>query len=175
MERFCKSKPTFVLMAGFPGAGKTTLANRLGRRLNWQVIDKDGIKAQYMREGLSDERAAWHAYEDSFARVSISLNIAKASVILDSSAMREFVWEAAKKLAHNSGADLKVLHCIVDNRVRMQRLQERKALISQQNVATYSIQSDPSQFRHLPGSIFYVNTRDLQEKSLAEIIEYVMR
>jgi predicted kinase len=162
-----------MLMAGFPGAGKTTLANRLGQRLNWQVIDKDGIKARYMQEGLSDERAASCAYEDSFARVSISLNIAKASVILDSSAMREFVWEAAKKLAHNSGADLKVLHCIVDNDERMQRLQERKPLISQQNVATYTIQPDLSQFIHLPTDAFPVITSPFLETPLSQIIDYV--
>ena len=83
-KRFHKSKPTLVLMAGFPGTGKTTLAKRLGQRLDWQVIDKDGIKEGYMLEGLSNDDAAWYAYEKSLTRISISLTIAKASIILDS-------------------------------------------------------------------------------------------
>lgn len=172
-ESFCKSRPTLVLMAGFPGTGKTTLANRLGQRLHWDVIDKDGIKEQYMRKGMSDEDAAWYAYEYSFTKISISLNITKASIVLDSSAMREFVWETAKKIAHNSGADLKVLHCMVDNTVRMQRLKERQARISQRNVATYTITSDLSQFTHLPKRTLPVNTLSFSEKSLARIVQYV--
>jgi predicted kinase len=164
MKYLSKGKPTLVLMAGFPGTGKTTLANRLGQRLGWQVIDKDGIKERYMREGLSDEEAAWYAYEASFTIISISLNIAKASVIFDSSAILEFVWETAKKIAHNAGADLRVLHCMVDNTVRTRRLQERKPLISQKNVATYTIQPDLSQFIHLPRNIIYVNTQALSKK-----------
>lgn len=172
-ERFHKSKPTLVLMAGFPGTGKTTLANRLGQRLHWQVIDKDGIKEGYMLEGLSDDDAAWYAYEKSLTRISISLNIAKASIILDSSAMRDFVWNAAKQIAHNAGADLRVLHCMVDNDVRMQRLQKRNTRISQQNVATYTIQPDLSQFIHLPTSTLSVNTRTFSEPPLAQIIDYV--
>jgi|SRR5450755_1913589 predicted kinase len=172
-ERFHKSKPTLVLMAGFPGTGKTTLANRLSQRLHWQVIDKDRIKEGFMREGLSNDDAAWYAYEKSLTRISISLTIAKASIILDSSAMRDFVWDAAKRLAHSSGADLKVLHCMVDNDVRMWRLQKRRALISQQNVATYTIQPDLSQFIHLPSYTFPVNTRTFSEPPLARIIDYV--
>jgi predicted kinase len=172
-ECFYKSKPTLVVMAGFPGTGKTTLANKLGQRLDWQVIDKDGIKEQYMCEGLSDEEAAWYAYEASFTKISISLNIAKASVVFDSSAIPEFVWETAKKIAHNSGADLKVLHCMVDNDVRTRRLQERKPLISQRNSSTFTIRPDLSQFIHLPSDTFPVNTLTSSEPPLARIIDYV--
>jgi predicted kinase len=178
MENFeClhKSKPTLVLMAGFPGAGKTTLANRLGQRLDWEVIDKDGMKEQFMLEGLSEEQAAWYAYEESFKKMSISLNIAKASIVFDSSSMREFVWDAAKEIAHNSGTDLKVVHCIVDNDIRIQRLQERNLRISQLNVATYTIQPDFSQFKHLPNRTFNVITSSFWEPPLSQIIDYVVQ
>jgi len=40
------SRLTLVLMAGLPGAGKTTLAYALGRELGWQVIDKDTYKGE---------------------------------------------------------------------------------------------------------------------------------
>lgn len=173
MKHTYKKMPTLLLMAGLPGSGKTTLARKLEKRLNWHVIDKDSIKEQYMCKGLSDDGAAWQAYEDSFGIISISLNIVKASVILDSSLIRDFVWESAKNLAHNSGANLKVLHCMVDNDIRMRRLERREALISQQTVATYTTQPEPSQFIHLPDDTFAVNTETFSENSMAQIIHYV--
>ncbi|MDQ2886254.1 MAG: ATP-binding protein [Chloroflexota bacterium] len=119
-ERFHKNRPTLVLMAGFPGTGKTTLAKRLSQRLDWQVIDKDGIKERFMLEGLP-----------------------------------------------------RVLHCMVDDDVRMQRLQKRNARISQQNVDTINIKIDHSQFIHLPLYAFPVNTCTFSEPLLTRIVDYV--
>lgn len=40
-----RTLPLLVLVAGTPGAGKTTLANRLGQMLGFPVISRDTIKA----------------------------------------------------------------------------------------------------------------------------------
>ena len=45
-------QPTLALMAGLPGVGKTTLANELGLRLGWVVIDKDSIKDSLLEDYL---------------------------------------------------------------------------------------------------------------------------
>ena len=37
-------KLTLTLIAGLPGAGKTTLADNLGRELNWLVLHRDIIR-----------------------------------------------------------------------------------------------------------------------------------
>ena len=42
-EAACKI-PTLVLMAGFAGAGKTTLAYYLREQLGWEVLNKDQLK-----------------------------------------------------------------------------------------------------------------------------------
>ncbi|HEV2659907.1 MAG TPA: AAA family ATPase [Ktedonobacteraceae bacterium] len=174
-ECFHKSKPTLVLMAGLPGTGKTTLANKLGQRLHWQVIDKDGIKEQYMLEGFSDDDAARYAYDESFARISTFLTIAKVSVVLDSSAIPEFVWDTAKKIAHTADANVKVLHCAVDNTIRVRRLQEREPRLSQRNTTTYTIQPESSQFIHLPTRTLTVVTNPPLETPLSQILDYVVR
>ena len=65
--------PTLVMMAGLPGAGKTTLAYALGRELGWQVIDKDTHKEVLVNQGFDDDRAGKTAYELSFAQIRTSL------------------------------------------------------------------------------------------------------
>jgi predicted kinase len=37
-------KPALIIVTGFPGTGKTTLAKQIGERFNLPVIYKDGIK-----------------------------------------------------------------------------------------------------------------------------------
>ena len=62
----------FLLMAGFAGAGKTTLATWLYEKLlqhkglEWRVLDKDNLKRNHLAEGEEPELAGWNAYEDLF-------------------------------------------------------------------------------------------------------------
>src|SRR5437588_416046 len=87
VARMKNSRLTFVLMAGLPGAGKSTLARALGRDLHWYVIDKNRHKEVLMEQGLNDEKAGNVAYELAFATAHDVLARQQASVILDSVAL----------------------------------------------------------------------------------------
>src|SRR5690349_19338874 len=84
------AKLTLVLMAGLPGAGKTTLARILSRELKWHIIDKDQHKEVLLKQGLDEEKAGYAAYELSFATARDMLTKLQASVILDTSALFTF-------------------------------------------------------------------------------------
>src|SRR5579859_6355172 len=56
------SAPTLVLMAGFAGAGKTTLSNWLQAKLNWKIINKDELKLEFLRKGVERDRAGEYAF-----------------------------------------------------------------------------------------------------------------
>src|SRR2546421_9076401 len=51
------NKLTLALMAGLPGAGKSTLASELSRKLQWCVIEKDRYKQELVDKGWNDEKA----------------------------------------------------------------------------------------------------------------------
>src|ERR1700690_2445908 len=48
------SRPFLIIVSGVPGAGKTTLAEKLGKRITVPVLGKDVIKSGISRtEGLT--------------------------------------------------------------------------------------------------------------------------
>ena len=56
-------QPTLVLMAGPPGAGKTTLALAIGHARGWPVIDKDTLKSAMLTVGVAEALAGPGSYE----------------------------------------------------------------------------------------------------------------
>ncbi len=60
------TKLTLLIMAGLPGAGKTTLANALSKELGWYVVDKDRYREILSVYGLSPDTVSRAAYDLSF-------------------------------------------------------------------------------------------------------------
>src|SRR5690242_11668511 len=106
-------KPTLVLMAGLPGAGKTTIAAGLGDILLWTVLDKDWLKLSLLRLqlGMPEEEVGRIAYELLFVQAEDILVRQRLSVILDTSARYPFVLEYASRIAQSAGAQLKTILC----------------------------------------------------------------
>ena len=59
--------PILILMAGMPGAGKSTVALGLGAAFGWPVIDKDVIASSLLDSGILDEQMQPAAYDACFA------------------------------------------------------------------------------------------------------------
>ncbi|HLZ60352.1 MAG TPA: ATP-binding protein [Ktedonosporobacter sp.] len=133
MEQIAR-KPTLVLMAGLPGAGKTTLAFALGEQLQWPVLSKDTLKTSLMMIEIVERVAGFAAYELLFAVAHDMLFRQSVSLIIDSAAHYPFIVHRASELARVADAQLKVVHCVADHEVRRQRLSGRKTTIPLGNV-----------------------------------------
>ena len=56
--------PILILVSGLPGAGKSTLAEGLGRALGCPVFAKDWLEAALWRSGVRREQGSgWAGYE----------------------------------------------------------------------------------------------------------------
>jgi predicted kinase len=173
MKAGAQFRPVLVLMAGLPGAGKTTLSTALGHSTGWHVLHKDVVKDAFLLQGLVDKEASWHAYEVSFKRIHDILVKKRRSVIFDTSASNPFVLERSQELASTACACLKVVHCSVSEHIRFQRLEGRPDRTGPLDLDMLSIEDRLLLFQHLPKNTLLLNT-ERPIKACIDIVQHYL-
>jgi predicted kinase len=165
---------TLVLMAGLPGAGKTTLAYALGRELEWDIIDKDKYRRDKLRQGLEDDAASRTAYEESFKQVRCALREKQVSVIFDTAALHHFVLDTVREIMHGvEYACLKVILCVADRDLRNDRLRRRRDESTRIRVNPATIADYLRCFEHLPSDKLIIYTSDPFDEYLNQAKRYI--
>ena len=170
---------TLTLMAGLPGVGKSILAHLLEEKLGWQVIDKDKLKDQLLRDGLDDYAAGYQAYDWSFKAVREALEHNR-SVILDTAALHQFILKETQDIISTMmpvQVRLKVLFLVVaDRELRNQRIQGRPPQTTVKRVDPSNIKGYLDYYSHLPlppGS-FYLDTSTLEPEDYLPRASYYL-
>ena len=159
------SAPTLVLMAGLPGAGKSTLALALGKALGWPVLDKDTVKTTLLEMAVSEAVAGPASYTVPFALCRDLVVQQRLSVLFDSPAAYPPNIAQAQEIAEASGGTLKIIYCQAGSVLRNQRLALRTRRLSQMETDPTPDAEGQARFAHLP-----LERLDLSmDKSLAEL------
>ena len=114
MERF------LLQMAGRSGAGKTTLANAIGKATGAVVIDHDAVKSRMLDFGLQWDLAGRAAYQADFAFASSCLQQGH-SVILDSACRFDFIARTGMELAQRYAACYGQIECQLSDQDEVRR------------------------------------------------------
>lgn len=134
--------PMLLLMAGFAGAGKTTLAKWLIEQLDksaasygsesskWKILSKDHLKLHHLRLGEEVKQAGWNAFEDLFKNLKEEVFEKRKSVIIDTSNEHPFVLDHIIQVMrqleqHHIRPYLRVILCVANKETRANRLRER--------------------------------------------------
>ena len=125
----------FLQMAGFPGAGKSTLAKEIAKQTGCIIIDHDISKTSLMNSfqelQLDDRHCGKISYEMDFSLVDFYLGQGR-SVILDSPCLYDVILEKGQKLAQKHHASYKFIECYLNDFEEVnKRLQSRTRHISQ--------------------------------------------
>ncbi len=160
------STPTLVLMAGMPGAGKSTLALALGQELGWPVLDKDTVKAALLEEAVPETTAGPASYYVPLAFCRDLVVQQQLSVIFDSPAAYPNVVEQAQKIVDTASGQLKVIFCYADSKVRNQRLSARIRRLPQMQTDPSTDEENVRRFMHLPPTTLRLE----MERPLLELV-----
>src|SRR5947208_2075958 len=94
---------TFIVMRGFPGTGKSTIARLLAAALHASLIDRDIIRQTAVHAFGEHPQVGQFSYELMFAlaREQLSLGL---SVVIDTPLTYRTTYEQCKEIARNFGS-----------------------------------------------------------------------
>ena len=131
-----QTKSTFLVMRGFPGTGKSTIARLLAASLHAPLIDRDIIRQTAVNIFGSLPTVGQFSYELMFAltREQLSLGL---SVVVDTPLTYRTTYEQCKELANAYHTPMLVVHCQCPPEVQRLRLEGRKGQVSEFQITSW--------------------------------------
>jgi predicted kinase len=164
---------TIIVLAGMPGAGKTTVGIALSRALGIPMLDKDTLKAPLLAAGIAEQVAAPTAYELFFALARDLVVVQGQSVILDSPTIYPRILATARMIAGEVGATVKIVACRVDFATRQSRMAIRERTLSQLAADPTPDSTAAEWFAHLPPDTLWLDTAQPLAQLLQIALPYV--
>lgn len=117
---------TLIVVGGLPGAGKSSLADALAKRLQAPVFTKDRIEASLWRNGVTAEANSWQVAEDLLTTLAGEQLRRGQSAILDTVARTEQSRGTWRALTLEHGARFALIECVCsDIELHRQRIEGR--------------------------------------------------
>ena len=163
----------FIVMRGFPGTGKSTIARLLAAALHASLIDRDIIRQTAVHVLGELPHVGQFSYELMFAlaREQLSLGL---SVVIDTPLTYRTTYEQCKGLAKAFQTPMLVVHCQCPPEVQKRRLEDRKG-----NVSAFQITSWDEWERWKPRFEAYedggctIDTSNPMDDSLATVMRSI--
>lgn len=162
-----------ILMAGMPGAGKSTVALALGEAFGMPVIDKDVVVSSLLDEDIAEHFAHPAAYRATFDLVEHLLRVQRLSVIIDTPAVYPSVLDWATNLCTETDAILIPVLCSADGEARHDRMAVREGLRSHSKGTSRRPGTDRERFDHFPDDTIELDTMGATEDVIREAIAAV--
>src|SRR5437588_2093400 len=127
---------TFVVMRGYPGTGKSTIARAIAAALHAPLIDRDIIRQKAVDIFGDLPEVGRFSYELMFALAGEQLELG-LSVVVDMPLTYRTTYEQSKELARVFHTPLLVVHCQCPPQVQKRRLEGRKGKVSEFQITSW--------------------------------------
>src|SRR5437667_7309989 len=167
------TKSTFIVMRGFPGTGKSTIARLLAAALHAPLIDRDIIRQTAVHVFGELPQVGQFSYELMFAlaREQLSLGL---SVVVDTPLTYRTTYEQCKELAKAFQTPMLVVHCQCPPEVQKRRLEGRKGKVSAFQLTSWEawMQWKP-RFEDFDDAGCIIDTSNPLDDSLAKVMRTI--
>lgn len=155
-----------ILICGYPGVGKTTLANELGPLINAVILSTDKIRKELIDKPNYDEKEKKLIY-DVLLLIAKYLHNAGKNCILDATFNNQKAIDDIKKGLNITDDQFKIVECICPEELIISRIQNRKSGYSDADVSIYKMikeKYEPIKEKHIT-----VDTSHSLKKIVAEV------
>ena len=155
-----------ILICGYPGVGKTTLANELGPLINAVILSTDKIRKELIDKPNYSEEEKRLIY-NILLLIAKYLHNSGINCILDATFNNQKAIEDIKKGLNLTDDQFKIVECICPEELIISRIQNRKMGYSDADVSIYRMikeNYEPIQEKHI-----IVDTSQSLKKIVAEV------
>jgi len=156
-----------ILICGYPGVGKTTLANELAPLINAVVLSTDKIRKELIVNPNYSDREIRLIY-DILILFAKYLHNSEINCILDATINEQKSRDDIKKRLDLKDEQFKIIECICPEELIISRIQNRKRDYSDADISIYKMiknRYEPIKEKHIT-----VDTSN----SLKEIVEEII-
>lgn len=155
-----------ILICGYPGVGKTTLANELGPLINAVILSTDKIRKELVYKPNYSEEEKKLIY-NILLLIAKYLHNAGINCILDATFNHQKAIEDIKKGLNLTDDQFKIIECICPEELIISRIKNRKKGYSDADVSIYRMikeNYEPIQEKHIT-----VDTSQSLKKIVAKV------
>ena len=127
---------TLIVMRGYPGTGKSTIARAISAALHAPLIDRDILRQKAVDIFGNLPHVGRFSYELMFALTEEQLGLG-LSVVVDTPLTYRTTYEQAKELAQTFHAPMLVVHCQCSPEVQKRRLEGRVGKVSEFQITSW--------------------------------------
>jgi predicted kinase len=164
---------TLIVMRGYPGTGKSTIARAISAALHAPLIDRDILRQKAVDIFGNLPHVGRFSYELMFALTEEQLGLG-LSVVVDTPLTYRTTYEQAKELAQTFHAPMLVVHCQCSPEVQKRRLEGRVGKVSEFQITTWEewMQWKP-RFEDFDDEGCIIDTSNPLDDSLAKVIRTI--
>ncbi len=166
---------TFIVMRGYPGTGKSTIARLLATALHAPLIDRDIIRKTAVDLFGNLPQVGQFSYELMFALVREQLRLG-LSVVVDTPLTYRTTYEQCKELAQSFQTPMLVVHCQCPSEVQKRRLEGRKGKVSEFQITSWEEWEQwKSRFEEFEDGGCIIDTSNPMDDSLAKVMSRIYK